>query len=309
MTFFTTIRRVIRYGISEFFRNGVVTISTILVMSITLFVIGVMIFTNAALNSTLETIRSKVDVNVYFLPTATEVQVLELRKSIQTLPEVFSVDYVSRDEALQQFRDRHKDDQLMIQAVEEVGDNPLGASLSVRAKDTSQYESIVKFIEGLPALQEGTERIIERVNYSQNKAAIDRLNAIIGATERAGIILAIFLAIASMLIVFNTVRLGIYTARDEIAVMRLVGASSWFARGPFIVQGFFYGLAAGLFTLVILYPLAYWLGPVSESFFGTFNMYTYYTSHFWVIFGIILSSGVVLGSISSFVAVRRYLSV
>jgi cell division transport system permease protein len=309
MTLLTTLRRILKYGVSEFFRNGVVTISTILVMSITLFVIGTMLFTQAALESTLETIRSKVDVNVYFLPAASETQVLELRKSIQGLPEVFSVEYVSKEQALTQFRERHKDDQLMIQAVEEIGDNPLGASLSVRAKDTSQYEAIVKFIEGSPALQEGSERIIERVNYSENKAAIDRLNSIIRATESAGIIIAIFLAIASMLIVFNTVRLGIYTARDEIAVMRLVGASSWYARGPFIVQGFLYGFAAGVFTLVILYPLAYWLGPVSESFFGTFNMYVYYLDHILMIMGVILVSGVLLGSISSFIAVRRYLSV
>jgi cell division transport system permease protein len=258
---------------------------------------------------TLETIKQKVDVNVYFTVEATDEKMADFQKSVMALPEVDSVAFVSRDAALSEFKDRHKDDQLILQAIDEIGGNPLGASLSVRAKDTSQYETIVKSLEGGTFLKEGDKSIVERVNYSQNKSAIDRLTMIIRATERTGLLVALFLALASILIVFNTIRLGIYTAKDEIAVMRLVGASSFYARGPFIIEGMLYGLTAGFITLLLLLPLAWYLGPISESFFGTFNMYAYYTEHFGrFVLGVVIS-GFFLGAISSYLAVRRYLSV
>jgi cell division transport system permease protein len=305
----TTLKRITKSGSTEFFRNGFVTASTILVMTITLFVIGIVMFVHAALSETLAVLKEKVDVNIYFLTTAPEEDILAMKQSIQALPEVAAIFYTSRDEAYARFKERHKDDQLILQALEEIGSNPLGASLSVRAKDTSQYDAIVKFVEEDALIAEGKESIVEKINYSQNKAAIDRLTTVINATEHAGIAFSIFLAIASILIVFNTIRLAIYTSRDEIAVMRLVGASPWYARGPFVVQGVLYGITAAILTLLLLYPIAYSLGPTSESFFGTFNMFTYYTSHFLTISGIIILCGVMLGAVSSYWAVRRYLKV
>jgi cell division transport system permease protein len=190
-----------------------------------------------------------------------------------------------------------------------VGSNPLGATLAVRAKDTSQYEAIVKFVEGTPAMKAGEDGIVEKINYGENKVAIQRLTNIIRATEKAGFAFALFLALASLLIVFNTIRLGIFTARDEIAVMRLVGASAWYTRGPFVVQGILYGFTSALVTLVALWPIAYWLGPVTQDFFGTFNVYTYFMSEILSIAGIVIGIGIVLGAASSFLAVRRYLDV
>jgi cell division transport system permease protein len=309
MRFLTTIKRITRSGISEFLRSGIVTVSTVLVMTITLFTFGMLIFTNAAFVGTLTTIQEKIDINVYFFPEADKASIDAFQKQVRELPEVASVTFVSRDDALTSFKERHKDDQLILQAIDEIGGNPLGASLAIRAKDTSQYEAIGKSLEGGTLLKEGEKSIVERVNYSQNKAAIDRLTAIVRATERAGLFIALFLALASILIVFNTIRLGIYTAKDEIAVMRLVGASSWYARGPFIIQGMLYGITAGCITLLALLPLAYYLGPISESFFGTFNTYTYYLSHFGqFVLGVVVA-GFFLGAISSYLAVRRYLSV
>jgi cell division transport system permease protein len=305
----TTLKRITRSGISDFLRSGVVTASTVLVMTITLFTFGLLIFVHAAFVGTLTTIQEKVDVNVYFLPEASEEAMQTFTRQVEALPEVAATTFVSRDAALTEFKERHKNDQLILQAVDEIGGNPLGASLAIRAKDTSQYENIVKTIEGSTLLKEGEKTIVERVNFSQNKAAIDRLTTIIRATERSGLLVALFLALASILIVFNTIRLGIYTAKDEIAVMRLVGASTWYARGPFIVEGMLYGLTAGIVTLALLLPLAWYLGPISESFFGTFNMYTYYTEHFGrFVLGVVIS-GLVLGAVSSYLAVRRYLSV
>jgi cell division transport system permease protein len=309
MAFVTSLRRITKSGLAEFFRNGFVTAATVYSMSITLFIVGTLIFLHAALIDTLDTIREKVDVNIYLLTTASDDKIQALRKSIEALPEVAQVEYTSREDALKNFKERHKDDQLMLQAVEEVGSNPLGATLAVRAKDTSQYESIVKFVESSPAMKVGEEGIIEKINYGENKVAIERLTTIIRATERAGFAFAIFLALASLLIVFNTIRLGIFTARDEIAVMRLVGASAWYTRGPFVVQGMLYGFVSALVTLIALWPIAFWLGPITQDFFGTFNVYTFFLAEIVSIAGIIVGIGIILGAASSFLAVRRYLDV
>ena len=150
---------------------------------------------------------------------------------------------------------------------------------------------------------------MDNINYFQNKVAIERLSEIIKFAERAGLLSAILLAFISILITFNTVRLAIYTARDEIAVMRLVGASSSYARGPFVVEGALSGALAALITLAIFYPLTYWLGPLSENFFSGLNVLAYYRANFLQILVIIAGSGILLGALSSFLAVKKYLRV
>ncbi|OGG73114.1 hypothetical protein A3A38_04875 [Candidatus Kaiserbacteria bacterium RIFCSPLOWO2_01_FULL_53_17] len=305
MSFWLTTKRVARYGFVGFLRNGFVSLAAIFIMVITLFVFAGLLISGAALEATLRQLTDKVDVNVYFTPTASEEQVMGVKSALERLPEVASVAYTSRDVALAEFRERHKNEQTTIQALDQLSDNPLGASLSIRAKETSQYESIAKFLEAQEASVNGAG--ISKVNFFQNKAAIDRLTNIIETSRTVAIAAAVFLAAASVLIAFNTIRLAIYTARDEIGVMNLVGAGHWYVRGPFVVAGILYGLIAGLIVLLVLYPLVIWLGPSSEAFFGTFNVLDYYTGSFPFLFLTIMGSGIALGAISSFLAVRRYL--
>lgn len=308
MALWRDFKRVSRYGLIGFFRNGFVSLSAILIMTITLFVIASLMIGGAALQATLVGLTEKVDVNVYFLTTAREDKILDLKKSIEALPEVVVVEYVSRDAAIERFRERHRNDQLTLQALDELGDNPLGASLAIRAKETSQYESIAKFLEASPASAGvGDERIVERVNFAQNKTAIDRLSEIIKTARTLGLAVALFLGLASVLIAFNTIRLAIYTSRDEIGVMKLVGADHWYVRGPFMVAGVFYGLAAGFLVLLILYPLSLYLADSSRAFFGNFDTFSYFTSNFPLLLLGTVGVGVLLGATSSFLAVHRYL--
>ncbi len=305
----TNVKRVIKYGSVGFIRNSFVSISTILVMTVTLFVIGSLIFIGAVLNSTLSQVRDKVDINVYFVTTAQEGSILSLKKSIEALPEVKAVSYLSREEALISFRERHKNDQLTLQALEELDENPLGASLSILAKETSQYEGIAAFLENDIAVSTGEEPIIEKINFFQNKIAIERLTRIIDSSEKFGVSIIIFLLIASIMITFNTVRLAIYIARDEISVMKLVGASNAYVRGPFVFEGVLYGVTSSIITLILFYPLTLWLGPLTEGFFNDINIFQYYLDNFGQIFLIIMGIGILLGVTSSFLAVRRYLKV
>src|SRR3989344_3155112 len=131
------IKRICRAGFLDFWRNGFVTLASVLVMTVTLFSLGVVIFTGVILNQTLEELRTKADVNVYFTTTASEEKILELKASLEALPEIASVEYVSREDELAAFRSRHVNDQLTLQALDELGDNPLGAVLNIRAKELS----------------------------------------------------------------------------------------------------------------------------------------------------------------------------
>lgn len=307
MTFWLTAKRIARYGFTGFFRNGFISLAAILILTITLFVIGFLMFSSAALGSTLTQLTNNVDVSVYFVTSAPEDRIMQVKQALEALPEVASVTYTSRDEALAEFRDRHQNDQKVLQALEELPDNPLPAALSIRAKKTGQYESIATFLETAPGAGSGSDSIIEKVNFEQNKGALERLTNIIDTSRTLGIAIAVLFGLASVLIAFNTIRLAIYTSRDEIGVMRLVGAGAWYVRGPFVVSGILYGLISGVVVLLLLYPITLYLGGPSEKFFVTFNTFTYYIQNFGLIFLIIMGMGVGLGALSSFLAVRRYL--
>jgi len=279
-------------------------------MTITLFVIGALIFLNAMLDSSLALIKDKVDVNAYFVMDASEESILAVKQALEGLPEVTAVSYTSREEAYERFRQRHKDDQLELQALDELGENPLLASLSIKASDPSKYERIATFLttEQSSARVDGNS-IIAKLNFNDNRAAIEKLQQVIVGIETFGVALSSVLIAVSIIIVFNTIRLAIYISREEISVMRLVGASDAYIRGPFVFEGIMYGMISAVITLVAFYPIALWLGPPTQQFFGNINLFSYYTSHFGPIFVTIMVTGMLLGAVSSFLAVKKYLRV
>ncbi len=303
------IKRVIRSGFFGFWRNTFVSLSSILIMMVTLSVIGFTIFSGAILQTTLQQIKDKVDINVYFVTSANEDDILAMKKSLEQLPEVKSVTYVSRDDVLAQFKERHQNDQFTLQALDELGQNPLGATLNIKAKDPSQYEGIAQFLQSKSEAALPGSSIIDKINYYQNKDAIDRLSNIINSADKLGFILTLFLIVISVLITFNTLRLVIYMSRDEISVMRLVGASASYIRGPFFVAGAIYGFVSAILTLILFYPMTLWLGSTTQNFFVGFSIFDYYTANFGEIFLILVCSGIFIGAVSSYLATRKYLRV
>ncbi len=303
-----TFKRIFSAGATTFSRNGLVSFATVLIMTATLTIITTLILLSATLSNTLLAIQDKVDVNVYFTTAAQEGDILSVKSHLEKLPEVSRVEYTSRDQALSDFRARHADDQLTLQALDQLGENPLGASLAVKATDPSKYAGIVNYLSNDSNIP-GSSSIVERVNYYQNKTVIDRLTQAIGTTQKAGLAVVLLFAIASIIIAFATVRLAIYSARDEIAVMRLVGASNTFIRGPFIVAGIISGVVAAIITIILFYPVTWYAGTKLASWLGGFNLFAYYTSNFLFILIVLIGSGVLLGGLASFVAVRRYLRI
>jgi cell division transport system permease protein len=304
----TSLKRIIKAGFVGFWRNTFVSAAAIFVMTIALFVIGGSMMIDKLLGVSLENIQNKVDINVYFVTTAPETEIFRIQALLEGLPEVAEVTYTSREMALEQFTELRRNDETIMRGLEELGDNPLGASLSIRAKETSQYEGIDAFLREQKNAENPQTPLIDEINFLRNKEVIDRLTAIISAVERFSFVTMVILLMASVLITFNTIRLAIYTTRDEISVMRLVGASNSFIRGPFMLQGIMYGIVAGVLAIVFLYPIILTVGPQTEEFFQ-FNLYTYFISNFGSIFLTIVGTGIALGMISSMLAVARYLRV
>ncbi|MBX4195575.1 ABC transporter permease [Candidatus Parcubacteria bacterium] len=307
--FWTNFKRISRTGFMNFWRNGTVSLASVFMMIVTLLVIGFIIFGSAILNTSLNALRQKVDITVTFIPTASEGDITNIKRSLENLPEVSLVTYTSRSQALEDFKKRHENDQSILTALNELNENPLGASLDVKAKDPSQYQSIAQFLEGNNALSASGVTIIDHVNYYQNKVAIDKLTGIIRSADKLGLAIAIAFILLSILIAFNTIRLTIYIAREEISVMRLVGASTAYIQGPFVTVGIIYGLVATVLALILFLPITYWIGNVTQDFFIGMNLFSYYLHNFLQIAAILLGSGIIIGAISSFWAIRRYLKV
>ncbi|MFN3693058.1 MAG: cell division protein FtsX [Candidatus Paceibacteria bacterium] len=304
----TSLRRIVRSGFIGFWRSAYVSLASIFVITVALFVIGTTMLLDQLLTVSLNNIQSKVDINVYFVTTADETAINALKTKIEALPDVAEVRYTSREDALTEYRLKNQNDSVAMQALEELGDNPLGATIAIRAKNTSQYESIARFLDEQKAMETTETALIDEVNYANNKESIETLTKIVNAVERATTITMVVLIIAAILITFNTIRLAIYTAREEISVMRLVGASNAFIRGPFMLQGVMYGVISGILALAILYPIMIWIGPATAEFFE-FDLYVYFVNNFGTLFLTIVGIGVALGLISSILAITRYLRV
>lgn len=300
------LKRIIKSGGQNFSRNAFVSLAAVLIMTITLIVFSTILFASALLNQSLVEIQKKVDVNVYFMPDAVEEEVLTLKTELEGRSDVEYVEYVSREQALENFRYRYRNEPDVLEALFELEDNPLGAILNVKATDSTHYEGIAAFLEekypsNVP------DSIVSEVNYNENKEVIARLTRFIDAGQKlGGIVTLLFIAI-SIIITFNTIRLAMYISRDEIKVMRLVGASSSYISGPFIVTGIIYGIVSSLLTLIILYPLTLWTGKVTADFFSGINIAQYYMTHFGQFFLMIFFSAIFIGAVSSYIAVKKYL--
>ena len=271
-------------------------------MILALFVIAGLTLFNVMTQAIVANLEGRVDVSVYFNKDTDEAKMLAVRQELITLPEVKSVDYVSQDEALKNFQERHKDNQVLLQSLQELDQNPLEASLNIKASNASQYEAISNYLT-----QDRFSGLIDKINYKQNQDIISRLTRLTGNIQMGGLIVSLFLALLAILVSFNTVRLTMYTWRDEISVMRFVGASNWFIRGPFLVEGALYGIAAAVTTIVLIFPILYIVSPKITNFLPEVDLLYFYQANFWQFLILMFGVGILIGGVSSLIAIRRYL--
>jgi cell division transport system permease protein len=299
-----TFKRVLKSGWRGFKIQSGFSLATIFIMIMTISLVTSLFLLQETSKLLVENIQEKVDMSVYFDKEFSAEEILKVKEELAQVPEIKSIKYISKDEALDKFTERHRDDETIMESLEEVGQNPLLASLNIKAWEADQYESIAKVIENSSF---GNQ--IAKMDYSEKKPAIEKLFSIISSINKAGIIFSAILALLVIVIAFNTVRLAIYSSKTEIETMRLVGASNWFIRGPFLVQGAICGFFATLITLILFTGVIFLVSPKIEIIAPGLNLFGYFLGNFFVILLLQLAAGVGLGVFSSWLAVRKYLRV
>jgi len=304
--FLLSLTRIIRFALQNFYRNIWLSIVTITVIILTLFSLTSLIVINAGVNQAILTVKNKVDISIYFKTATAENTVNDFKEKINSYASVKEVNFISANEALEKFKNNHKNDQLIQNALQELESNPLGPTLTIKTYDVNLYPQILNQLK-----IDKVDQLAEEIDYDDNKLVIERLEVISQKVQKLGLIISIIFAIISLLVVFNTIRIGIYTHKDEIGIMKLVGAGNWFVRVPFLLEGIFYALLGSIFFWFLFYVAAGFLQPFLSSFFIdiNFNLMSYLVSHFLYIFGFELIIMIVLNMISSFIAIGKYLRV
>lgn len=302
----TALYRVIKYGFKNFWRQRLISLATLTIILLAIFVFQGLIIFNSVAENLLTSLKDKIDISVYFETNAPEDEILKMRRILEDMPEVKEVEYISREKALEIFKEEHADDpdDTILRALEVVGENPLPASLVIKAYDPADYLKIATFAKG-----ESFQDIVDKVPDDEDQAVIDKLAYIIDIGKRGGIILTIVLFIVAIIVSFNTILLAIYSNREEIGIMRLVGASNAFIRGPFIVEGVIYGTLASIIAILITIPIVYTISPYLNLLSDDIDLKGYFLTNLPALFGYELLFGIGIGVISSMIATRKYLKV
>ncbi len=300
-------RRIFKTGVLNFIRNAWLGMAAIAVMVITLTIILFSVIANATFANTVKTITDRIDISVYLRDEVSVKRREQLIDQVKNLENVNNVEFVSKQQALDAYRKQNADNPDLLQAISQT-DNPLPASLQIKPKDPNKIESIKTFLEqkDIKALQS------DETSYSgDRKAAIDKITSATSFFRRAGVVGVITFAIISMLIIFNTIQMAIFNRRDELTIMRLLGASTNFIRGPFIVESMLYGVVSGIVSLGIIHVIFSVTSRAFEaSTLGLLDIQyasNYFSDHYWLFFGSQLGIGMLIGAISSLIATRRYL--
>ncbi len=292
-------------GFTNFRRNLWLASASTLIMTITLIILSVLSLLFVITNSSVKTIQERVDISAYFKNGLAESQIFTLRDQLKQDSRIEEVRYVSAEEALAQFKETHKNDALLIESVGELNENPLPATLQIKAKNLEDYPAIAETLNS-----DKYQSAIEKVNFEDNRVLIERLNNLLKFIITIGIILiAVFSSIA-VLVIFNTITLTIYNRREEVEIMRLVGATNWYIRGPFMIEAILYSVIATIVTSILIFPVYNNLLP-KVSHYLTSSGYTF-NGNLGVFFGLILIQLVIafsLSAISSLLAMRKYLRV
>jgi len=297
--------RTFKEGKNNFVRNSWLTFATVSILTFSLFIVGFSAFFGITSQFILQNMREKVSINVSFNPDVSEERILSIKEKLsQAKKEIASVEYISREKALEKFIAENNSNPTIIQALQEIGENPLFASLVIKAVQPDQYPLIVS------EMQKSTfQNDISRINYEKNKEIFGRLDRMGKMASKVGLILGIVFIFIAILITFNAIRITIYSHRQEFEVMRLVGASNIYVRMPFVFEGFLYGLISGILSVGLLFGMTYYIAPFTSGSVNTGDVLNIFFDYFWYLFAGLTILGIVLGVTSSALAIRRYLKI
>ncbi|MBT3356228.1 ABC transporter permease [bacterium] len=305
------LKRTFRAGAKNFTRNGWLSVATVSVMVITLFVVNLQLAIIGANDLRLKDVQNRVNISVEINPKTSLSQVNEFQRDIQSYDEVLSVELVDKDEALKEFKSFTQSGSTIQSGIETLGENFLYDTLIVRTHNPSQYENVVKKIES-----GGFSKYVEEINYHKYRAIIDGLTSEIETTRKFSLTLAFTLSLVAILVTFNSIRITMYSHKQEIEIMKLVGASNNYVRLPFVWEGIFYGIAAALIAVPLSFAYLKFItnGDATSSVFAFSNtkflkefLSVYFVKNIFIIIPAQFAFGVLLGVMSSLIAMRRYL--
>ena len=298
--------RTFKEGVDNYRRNGWLTFATVSVLTLSLFIIGLTALIGFAGSLAVRNLEEKISISATFKPDVSESRILTIRDELSKYKEISSITYVSKEEALKQFLS--DGNQVNADAVTAIGENPLLSSLIIRAVNPADYDLIATKLQSSSYQNE-----IDTVNYARNKKKIEGLNDYASRARAIGLTLGIAFTLIAILITFNTIRLTIYSHRQEFEVMRLVGASNLYIRMPLFFEGVFYGLTAAVSAVVFLTAVAFAFsrnsGPIQTEIHGGTTFFQVYLSFLWIFAPLTIIVGILLGVVSSHIAIRRYLKI
>lgn len=299
--------RVIKFAFQNFWRNIWLSLVTVTILTLTFITISFLLIFNVIAKQSITVIQDKIDISVYFKRDIAEEEITQTQFKLLSMPWTKNIKYISREQALENFKIKHFDNNKLIDILGELDENPLGATLIVTAKDIEGYNKIIDVLN--------SEEFILKIqntetDFNNYRRAIDRISIITNKVKQIGITASIVLALIAVLIVFYTIKIAVYIHKDEIAIMKLVGAGNLFVKAPFLIESILYAILASMLSIIILYPLLKFVNPHIEFFVGAdFNLITYFKDNIFIIAGWQLLAAILLNLISSSAALGKYLKV
>jgi len=294
--------RIIKFSFQDIARNIWLSIVTITILLIALFSINTLLTVRVVSDNAVNAVKEKIDISLYLKPESAEREIIALQERIKGLPEVKSVKYTSKQNALDSFRSRYSDNQEILQALRELGTNPLSPSLSIVPADLDNAANLINILRQLDS------NIIESRDFSDNSIIVTKIQNITQRINEIGLIIIIIFVLTSLLVVYNSIRVAVYTHKREIEIMRLVGASNFFIYMPFLFSAFIYALVSTMIMIAIFYPALTIFQPYLEVFLAGYNvnLLNYFVYNFWPIFGAQFGVIFFITLMASFYAVRKY---
>jgi len=300
--FLLSILRVIKFSLQDLARNVWLSVITIIIIVLALLSVNLLLIVKVLGSSAIGAVKDKIDISLYLRSDAEESRILALKSQISDFDSVEKVSYISQQAAVESFRAKHQNDPEILQALLELGNNPLAPILVIQPKDINNYEDLIVSLNKLD------NQLIESRDFDDNKAILAKINDLTGKASRLGLALSLLFGLITALVVYNTVGVTIYTHRREIGIMKLVGASTWFIRAPYLISGIIYAGLGVAVIIAILYPFLSFLQPYLAVFFSDFeiNILEYYNSNFLAIFGSEFLAITLINFLASLMAVGRY---
>lgn len=307
-----TILRIFRYGLNNFARNAWLSTAATVVMTVTLTIILATFTLRLVFSDTLATISQKIDISVYLADNISDQEKTELTSAIKAIKGVGIIDNISKDQARQDYIEQNKGDTQQIEALNVLGDtNPFPASLRVHVGDTSRINEVITDVSKLVGQEKYKPYQSKPASTNgSRKEAIENIARVARFSELAGLAVSGLFLVLSIMVIFNTIRMAIFNRRDEIEIMKLIGAEKSFIRGPFVVEACFYGIFAAIIAVALLYVVMLSVGSNLANYGITVApALAFFAKYPLLIFVGELLAGIVIGILSSLLAIRRYLKI